>query len=141
MSITRLGSVLVVTTMSITTEKQIRYHIPPLRDTAKPCRQLGARGNGSWLFFILHHGLHSSLTNLERGTCIDLSGGDNYSIIGYGYHQGPNQAWIFQKADGDQTYYLKSAGSGQYLATAGDPSNGQKVVAGGSPYAWRIEDE
>ncbi|KAN0078019.1 carbohydrate-binding module family 13 protein [Tylopilus felleus] len=82
-----------------------------------------------------------SLTNLKGGTCIDLSGGDNYSIIGYGYHQGPNQSWIFQKADGDQTYYLKSAGSGQYLAAAGDPRDGQKVVAGGSPYAWRVEDE
>ncbi|KAI9566639.1 carbohydrate-binding module family 13 protein [Boletus coccyginus] len=82
-----------------------------------------------------------SLTNVKGGTCIDLSGGDNVSIIGYGYHQGPNQSWIFENAGSDKTFYLKSKGSGQYLSTAGEPSDGQKVVAAGSPYAWYVEDE
>lgn len=31
--------------------------------------------------------------------------------------------------------------SGQYLSTAGEPSDRQKVVAAGSPYAWYVEDE
>ncbi|KAF8547509.1 carbohydrate-binding module family 13 protein [Imleria badia] len=82
-----------------------------------------------------------SLTNTKGGTCIDLSGGDNVSIIGYGYHQGPNQGWTFENAGQNQTFYIKSAGSGQYLSTAGEPNDGQRVVAGGSPYAWRVDDE
>ncbi|KAG6372450.1 carbohydrate-binding module family 13 protein [Boletus reticuloceps] len=81
-----------------------------------------------------------SLTNVKGGTCLDLSGGDNVSIIGYGYHQGPNQTWTFQDA-GNQTYNIKSAGGGQYLSVAGDPSDGQRVVASGSAYPWRVEDQ
>ncbi|KAF8547510.1 carbohydrate-binding module family 13 protein [Imleria badia] len=82
-----------------------------------------------------------TLINVKGGTCMDLSGGDNVSIIGYGHHQGPNQAWIFKNAGQNQTFYLKSAGSGQYLSAAGEPYNGQRVVASGSPYAWRVDDE
>ncbi|KAH0835445.1 ricin-type beta-trefoil lectin domain-like-domain-containing protein [Lanmaoa asiatica] len=45
--------------------------------------------------------------------------------------------WIFQNAGGDKMYYLKSVGSGQYLSAAGEPRDGQNVIAAGSPYAWR----
>jgi hypothetical protein len=88
---------------------------------------------------IQQNGIYS-LTNLKGGTCIDLSGGDNVSIIGYEFHNGPNQAWKFESAGGDRTFNLRSTGSGQYLSVAGEPGDGQKVVAAGSPYAWRIDD-
>jgi len=79
-----------------------------------------------------------SLTNAKGGTCLDLSGGDNVSIIGYGFHNGANQGWTFESAS-DGAFNIKSR-SGQYLSAAGEPSNGQKVVAGSSPFAWRVED-
>ncbi|KAF8435436.1 carbohydrate-binding module family 13 protein [Boletus edulis BED1] len=82
-----------------------------------------------------------ALINVKGGTCMDLSGGDNVSIIGYGFHQGPNQAWIFEKLDGKQTYYLRSAGSGQYLSVVGEPYDGQRLVASGSSYEWHVEDQ
>ncbi|KAF8421350.1 carbohydrate-binding module family 13 protein [Boletus edulis BED1] len=82
-----------------------------------------------------------ALINVKGGTCMDLSGGDNVSIIGYGFHQGPNQAWIFQNVGGNHTYYLKSAGSGQYLSVAGELYDGQRLVASGSPYEWHVEDQ
>ena len=49
--------------------------------------------------------------------------------------------WNFENAGQNQTFYLKSAGSGQYLSTAGEPRDGQRLVAAGSPYAWRVDDE
>lgn len=49
--------------------------------------------------------------------------------------------WTFENAGGNQTFNLKSAGSNQYLAAAGDPGDGQKVIAGGQPYAWHVEDQ
>ncbi|OAX34812.1 carbohydrate-binding module family 13 protein [Rhizopogon vinicolor AM-OR11-026] len=85
-----------------------------------------------------------TLTNCEGGTVLDLSGGDNRSIIGYHDHGGPNQSWIFQRDDsGDNIWYIKSAGSGQFLGMEGhinDIRDGTKVVAVSSPFRWNIED-
>ncbi|KAF9244435.1 carbohydrate-binding module family 13 protein [Melanogaster broomeanus] len=80
-----------------------------------------------------------SLINVKGNTCLDLSGGDNHSLIGYGYYGGPNQAWIFEPVGRD--YYIKSVGTTQFLAIEGEPCDGQKVVGSPSPFAWDVEDE
>ncbi|KAG1750684.1 hypothetical protein EDD22DRAFT_916284 [Suillus occidentalis] len=65
---------------------------------------------------------------------MDLSGGNNYSIIGYHDHNGPNQAWIFQQEDNG--WFIKSVGADKYLGIEGDAEdagNGTKVVASSTP--------
>ncbi|KAG2357977.1 hypothetical protein BDR07DRAFT_1612178 [Suillus spraguei] len=79
--------------------------------------------------------------NCKGGTVMDLSGGDNYSIIGYHDDNGPNQAWTFQN-NGDH-WVIKSAGADKYLGIEGDvdgAADGAKVVAVSSPAKWDIND-
>ncbi|KAG2071273.1 ricin B-like lectin [Suillus decipiens] len=79
--------------------------------------------------------------NCKGGTVMDLSGGDNYSIIGYHDDNGPNQAWTFQN-NGDN-WVIKSAGADKYLGIEGDVNSagdGAKVVAVSSPVQWDIND-
>ncbi|KAJ7741020.1 hypothetical protein B0H16DRAFT_49119 [Mycena metata] len=48
---------------------------------------------------IVQSGLTYRITNAKAGTVVDLSGGDNRSIIGYPYHAGPNQHVSCQPVD------------------------------------------
>ncbi|KIK38403.1 carbohydrate-binding module family 13 protein [Suillus luteus UH-Slu-Lm8-n1] len=82
-----------------------------------------------------------TLRNCQGGTVIDLSGGDNYSIIGYHDHNGPNQAWIFQQEHNG--WFIKSVGADKYLGIEGeveDAGNGTKVVASSTPCKWDVTD-
>ncbi|EGN97615.1 carbohydrate-binding module family 13 protein [Serpula lacrymans var. lacrymans S7.3] len=76
-------------------------------------------------------------TNVKGGTTMDLSGGDNKSIIGYGFHSGPNQAWIFDQAS-DNGWTIKSVGSGKYLGIEESPRDGLPVVAVSERFEWYI---
>ncbi|KAF7986859.1 hypothetical protein HWV62_12586 [Athelia sp. TMB] len=87
----------------------------------------------------LQSGQIYKFTNVVGETVIDLSGGDNRSIIGYGDHNGPNQRWIFDKTDSGWT--IKSAGSGQFLGLDREPENGVQVVAIGTPFSWEIKED
>ncbi|KAG2357979.1 carbohydrate-binding module family 13 protein [Suillus spraguei] len=81
------------------------------------------------------------LKNCKGGTVMDLSGGNNYSIIGYHDKNGLNQAWTFQN-NGDH-WVIKSAGADKYLGiegSVGDAGDGTKVVAVSSPAKWDIQD-
>ncbi|KAG1769278.1 ricin B lectin domain-containing protein [Suillus placidus] len=81
-----------------------------------------------------------NLRNCQGGTAVDLSGGDNHTIIGYHPHEGPNQAWIFEQ-DGDQNgWFIKSLRSGQYLGIEGNAYNGIAVVAIPYPFKWDVRD-
>ncbi|KAG1859631.1 ricin B lectin domain-containing protein [Suillus subluteus] len=81
-----------------------------------------------------------SLKNYQGGTAVDLFSGDDYSIIGFGPHDGSNQAWIFQQ-DGDQKgWFIKSSYSGKYLGIEGKPQNGSAVVAVSNPFKWDVKD-
>ncbi|KAF9222222.1 carbohydrate-binding module family 13 protein [Gyrodon lividus] len=81
-----------------------------------------------------------SITNVKtKSSCIDLSEADNYTVTGREYRTSPNQEWIFVKVGND--FYIRSLGTGLYLAIAGEPRGGQKVVGSPSPFAWRVEDQ
>ncbi|KAG1883900.1 ricin B lectin domain-containing protein [Suillus subluteus] len=80
-----------------------------------------------------------SLRNRQGGTAVDLSGGDNHSIISYYPHDGSNQAWIFQSDGDDNGWFIKSSRSGQYLGIEGSPNNGTAVVAVPSPFKWDVK--
>ncbi|KAG2122727.1 carbohydrate-binding module family 13 protein [Suillus clintonianus] len=95
----------------------------------------------------IQNGRAYTLKNCQAGTVMDLSGGNNYSIIGYHNNGGLNQLWIFQHIrHGDQQgWYIKSAGSDKYLSIEGgidDAGNGTKVVAveSESPFLWDVKD-
>ncbi|KAH7925979.1 carbohydrate-binding module family 13 protein [Leucogyrophana mollusca] len=77
------------------------------------------------------------LINVKGGTALDLSGGDNRSIIGYGFHNGPNQEWLFEQHEGGH-WTIKSVGSGKYLGLEENPRDGVSVLAVSNPYRWDI---
>ncbi|KIM60270.1 carbohydrate-binding module family 13 protein [Scleroderma citrinum Foug A] len=74
------------------------------------------------------------------GSCLDLSGGDNRSIIGYPPHNGPNQQWRFERLE-NGNYLIQSVGTGLYLRIDGEPANDVRVVAGRDRYEWYVKDE
>ncbi|KAF8547511.1 ricin B-like lectin [Imleria badia] len=80
-----------------------------------------------------------ALINDKGGTCMDISGGDNRSIIGYGYHNGPNQKWIFHPVE-DKNFHIKSAEGNKFLSIQGELKDGQAVVAD-TPYPFYAEDQ
>ncbi|KAI5998559.1 carbohydrate-binding module family 13 protein [Pisolithus orientalis] len=85
-------------------------------------------------------GIYALINVKAQNSCLDLSGGDNYSIIGYGYHSGPNQAWMFERQY-NGNYLIRSIGSGLYLNIEGEPRDGARVVAKPTQFQWHIEDE
>jgi len=75
--------------------------------------------------------------NAKGGTVIDLSGGDNRSIIGYPETGGPNQAWVFEQTS-DGPWTIRSVSSGKFLGVEGNYCDGVQVVAVDSPFRWDI---
>ncbi|KAG2071269.1 hypothetical protein BDR04DRAFT_1075821 [Suillus decipiens] len=83
-----------------------------------------------------------TLRNYKGGTVIDLSGADNYSIIGYHNHNGLNQAWTFEHY-GDHWIIKSAGGNDKFLGIEGDVNNagdGTKLVAVSFPVRWDVEN-
>jgi len=79
------------------------------------------------------------LINKKAGNALDLSGGDNVSIIGYGLHDGDNQKW--RLAGDGSGWTLQNASTGKWLSIEGSiesANNGTRVVAGSTQFAWDI---
>ncbi|KDQ49765.1 carbohydrate-binding module family 13 protein [Jaapia argillacea MUCL 33604] len=76
------------------------------------------------------------ISNVLGGTSLDLSGGDNRSIIGYGFHGGPNQKWFVERLNSGWTF--RSLGSGSYIGIQGPPQDGTPLVATQEPTEWDI---
>ncbi|EIM84727.1 ricin B-like lectin [Stereum hirsutum FP-91666 SS1] len=78
-----------------------------------------------------------TLVNAMSGTALDLSGGDNTSIIGFNFHGGGNQKWMFEQTS-QGPWTIRSLETGKYLNIEGPPSDGAKVVAIDNPQNWDI---
>ncbi|KAL1662849.1 hypothetical protein GGF50DRAFT_58061 [Schizophyllum commune] len=100
------------------------------------------------------------ITNSKGGTVVDLSAGDNTSIIGWPYHEGSNQQvrilehfivkpsfvtdtdrlhlqWTLDWA-GDG-WNFRSLSTGKYISLGGaDAANGARLVAVTDPFTWHI---
>ncbi|KAI4527729.1 hypothetical protein K525DRAFT_231673 [Schizophyllum commune Loenen D] len=77
------------------------------------------------------------ITNSKGGTVVDLSAGDNTSIIGWPYHEGSNQQWTLDWA-GDG-WNFRSLSTGKYISLGGaDAANGARLVAETDPFTWHI---
>ncbi|KZP12696.1 carbohydrate-binding module family 13 protein [Athelia psychrophila] len=79
-----------------------------------------------------------TITNgFATGIVVDLSGGDNKSIIGYPPNGGPNQQWVFAKSKGAWT--IKSAALDLYIApNTTTPGNYSALQAVSAPFLWDI---
>ncbi|KII84906.1 carbohydrate-binding module family 13 protein [Plicaturopsis crispa FD-325 SS-3] len=76
------------------------------------------------------------LTNVKGGTALDLSGGDNKSLIGFQNHGGGNQQW--QLSQENSGWVFRNVGTGKYLGVEGRADDGVPVVAVDSPFIWNI---
>ncbi|KAF7986861.1 hypothetical protein HWV62_12590 [Athelia sp. TMB] len=85
----------------------------------------------------LSSGQRYKFTNVKGGTILDLSGGDNRSLIGYEDHGGDNQRWILENGN-DNQWFIKNAQSGQYINVDGQPQNGAALIVGGDQFVWNI---
>ncbi|KAL1686543.1 hypothetical protein GGG16DRAFT_128635 [Schizophyllum commune] len=90
------------------------------------------------------------ITNSKGGTVVDLSAGDNTSIIGWPYHEGSNQQPSFV-TDTDRLHLqwtldwagdgwnFRSLSTGKYISLGGaDAANGARLVAETDPFTWHI---
>ncbi|KZT30065.1 carbohydrate-binding module family 13 protein [Neolentinus lepideus HHB14362 ss-1] len=77
------------------------------------------------------------IVNAKAGNVMDLSGGDDKSIIGYDFHDGVNQKWVIEQ-QGDGAWTFRSAGSGQYIAIEGVAQDGAPLVVQNEPFQWDV---
>ncbi|KAG8679863.1 hypothetical protein FRC11_003205 [Ceratobasidium sp. 423] len=69
---------------------------------------------------------------------MDLSEGDDQSIIAFEWHGGENQKWEFQQVAGKETFYIKNRGLGKYITFPDDPNDGKQVIATDGPREWEV---
>jgi len=82
-----------------------------------------------------------TIKNVKGGTALDLSGGDNRSIIGFSFHGQGNQQWEVSERDGNNEVTIKSVATGKYLSIDQQPSNGIPVIASDNAQKWRIAND
>jgi len=71
--------------------------------------------------------------------CVDLSLGDNRSVIAFPYHGGDNQKWTFtQEGDG---WTIKNVMLGTYLASDGAHGKGVHVIGSNDVTQWAAETD
>ncbi|KAJ7223909.1 ricin B-like lectin [Mycena rebaudengoi] len=85
---------------------------------------------------VVQSGLTYRIINAKSGTAIDLSAADNRSIIGYPYHNTPNQHWTLTWVGDGWTFH--SVASGLYINIARAPADGTVLVASSTPYKFHI---
>ncbi|KAF9032391.1 carbohydrate-binding module family 13 protein [Panaeolus papilionaceus] len=76
------------------------------------------------------------IRNVKGGTVIDLSGEDNYSIIGYPRNDGENQQWEVERVD--YGWNIKNVQDGRYLALAEEAQDDLSVVVREDPFVWHL---
>ncbi|TFK61281.1 ricin B-like lectin [Pluteus cervinus] len=84
----------------------------------------------------LQNGVTYVITNVKSRTVLDLSAGDNRSVIGWPRHNGPNQRWTLVWAGNG--WNIRSLSSGLFLNIDGSPENGTRLVATSAPILWHI---
>ncbi|KAF7986775.1 hypothetical protein HWV62_20376 [Athelia sp. TMB] len=88
------------------------------------------------------NGTYKITSAFAPSVVIDLSAGDNKSIIAYPYHSGANQQWIFNNTQGAWT--IKNVELGLYIAPgnlsnpSATPGNYTTLSASSTPFIWDI---
>lgn len=88
----------------------------------------------------LEPGIYTA-TDLRWGLSLDLSGGDNRSLIAFGSHGWENQQWEFQSCGAG--FVIKSVSSGLFLSIEDlqglHRDGSMEVVTGQFPMCWEME--
>lgn len=73
----------------------------------------------------------------QQVAAIDLSGGDEQSVIAFGWHGGDNQKWKFEDS-GNGLYHIQNVKYGKYLTFPDEPNDGKQVIATDGPREWEV---
>ncbi|KAH9475071.1 hypothetical protein JR316_0012176 [Psilocybe cubensis] len=80
------------------------------------------------------------IVNKKSGTVIDLSGTDNYQVIGWERHNGTNQQWETIEVGGG--WHIKNVGNGKYLSLGGaSAQDGVSVVGTDDHFLWELKTD
>ncbi|KAF8641649.1 hypothetical protein AX16_009875 [Volvariella volvacea WC 439] len=85
---------------------------------------------------VIQGGVTYRIVNAQAGTAIDLSAGDDRSVIGWTPHDGANQRWTLEWTG--RSWFFRSAATGQFLALDGSPNDGTRLIASENPQEWHI---
>lgn len=81
------------------------------------------------------------LVNAKAGNVVDLSGGDNTSIIGYDWHGGDNQKWRFEKLHDGPGWVIQNVGTGKFLSLTTNAQDGGQVLGTSDPTQWDVRPD
>ncbi|CAE6381329.1 unnamed protein product [Rhizoctonia solani] len=79
----------------------------------------------------------SSLSQESQVAALDLSGGDQQSIIAFPFHGGDNQKWEFIPV-GNDLYHIRNVGLGKFITFPDDANDGKQVIATDGPREWEV---
>ncbi|KAH8105195.1 ricin B lectin domain-containing protein [Cristinia sonorae] len=79
------------------------------------------------------------IVNKLTGFVVDLSAGDNKSVILFDLNGDSNQQWVAKKVGSFWTFQSKATGS--YLGVAGEPVAQSLVVASKDAVRWTVEPD
>ncbi|TFK61725.1 ricin B-like lectin [Pluteus cervinus] len=90
----------------------------------------------------LQSGTTYRIVNAKSDTSLDVSGANNYSLMGYPWYGGENQRWKLQQDD-QGAYTIVNTASGKFVSFAGASvrQDGDPVVAVDEPTAWDIQPD
>ncbi|KIP01386.1 carbohydrate-binding module family 13 protein [Phlebiopsis gigantea 11061_1 CR5-6] len=77
------------------------------------------------------------LFNAKAGNCVDLSGTDGESVIGWDYHGGDNQKWRFEQRGGPG-WTIQNVGTGRYLSITQGAGDNVRVLGTSDPTEWEV---
>ncbi|CAE6437610.1 unnamed protein product, partial [Rhizoctonia solani] len=79
-----------------------------------------------------------SLTQESPIAALDLSGGDQRTILAFPLHRGENQKWEFIPAGGENIYHIRNVGYGKFVTFPDDANDGKQVIATDGPREWEV---
>ncbi|KAF8725139.1 Ricin-type beta-trefoil, partial [Rhizoctonia solani] len=83
---------------------------------------------------------HEDLNSLSQESpvaALDLSGGDQQTILAFPLHRGDNQKWEFIPAD-NGLYHIRNVGYGKFITFPDDANDGKQVIATDGPREWEV---
>ncbi|EKM50565.1 uncharacterized protein PHACADRAFT_74719, partial [Phanerochaete carnosa HHB-10118-sp] len=89
-----------------------------------------------------NNGVYRFRNAQAQDVVMDLSGGDNKSVIGYGWHDGDNQKWRVELVpDDNRCVFIRNYSTGGYLSITENASDGRHVFCTGDPTQWFVEPD
>jgi len=89
----------------------------------------------------LESGAVYKLVNGKAGNVVDLSGGDNRSVIGYDWHGGDNQKWRFERLRDGPGWVIQNVGTGLFLSIDQSARDDVRVVGSNDPTQWDVRND